>query len=69
MAEKKKSKSIRACRKCRTIVTGKEEVCPVCGSRDFSEEWSGLVIILREDSEVTEMLGEKRPGRYAVNIK
>ncbi|MEM0173222.1 MAG: transcription elongation factor subunit Spt4 [Sulfolobaceae archaeon] len=69
MAEKKRSKSIRACKRCRTIITGKEEVCPVCGSTELSDEWSGVVIILREDSEITEIFGEKRPGKYAVNVK
>jgi DNA-directed RNA polymerase subunit E" len=69
MSTKKRLKSLRACKKCRAILTPKDEVCPICGSLEFTEEWNGMVIIIREDSEVAEIFGEKRPWRYAVNLK
>lgn len=57
----------RACRKCRALTT--EKACPVCGSTDLSENWSGLIIIIDPDnSEVAKVVGATVRGRYALNV-
>ena len=57
----------KACRNCKFIT--KDNVCPVCGSKDLSPNWSGEIIILDvEKSEVAKLLGIKVPGRYAINV-
>jgi DNA-directed RNA polymerase subunit E" len=56
-----------ACTKCRYLTT--ETTCPVCGSRDLSPNWSGLLYVLDpEKSELAKMIGAKVPGRYAVKV-
>ncbi len=56
-----------ACRKCRTLTN--EKVCPNCGSSDFSNEWSGLVIVINpERSQVAKTLTISKPGRYALKV-
>jgi DNA-directed RNA polymerase subunit E" len=59
--------SEKACRNCRFIT--KENVCPVCGSKDLSINWSGEIIILDvEKSEIAKLLNIKVPGRYAISV-
>ena len=56
-----------ACRKCRALTTGK--TCPICGSSDLTENWSGLVLIVDpENSEIAKIIGIKEKGRYALNV-
>ncbi len=58
-----------ACRKCKFVVSGDEKKCPVCGSTDLSDEWSGLVIIMDTKSSLAEVIGAKREGRYAIRVR
>jgi len=59
---------MRACRNCHYI--SKEEVCPLCGSEQTTEFYSGEIIILDVDkSEVAKLLNIKTPGAYAINVK
>uniref|UniRef100_A0A7C2ZCJ0 Transcription elongation factor Spt4 n=1 Tax=Ignisphaera aggregans TaxID=334771 RepID=A0A7C2ZCJ0_9CREN len=63
------TKSLKACMKCKALVKPEEEKCPVCGSTEFTYEWSGIVIIIDpERSDVAKMLNIKTPGRYALKI-
>ena len=56
-----------ACRKCKTLTT--EKACPVDGSTELSNEWSGLIIIIDpEKSQVAKTLGISRKGRYALKV-
>lgn len=56
-----------ACRKCKTLTTGK--VCPVCNSTDLTPKWSGLIIVLDpERSQIAKILNLKVSGRYAVEV-
>jgi len=58
----------KACRHCYYITS--EERCPVCGSRDLSDEWFDLVIILDpENSKIAQRLGVKVPGKYAIRVR
>ncbi|MEM1645398.1 MAG: transcription elongation factor subunit Spt4 [Ignisphaera sp.] len=65
----KGTKSFKACIKCKALVKPEEEKCPICGSVEFTFEWSGMVLVLDpEKSEVAKMLNIKIPGRYALKI-
>jgi DNA-directed RNA polymerase subunit E" len=56
-----------ACRKCRRLTT--ESKCPSDGSKDLSNDWSGLIVILdAARSEVARALGITTPGRYAFSV-
>jgi DNA-directed RNA polymerase subunit E" len=46
------------------------EVCPVCGSREFTEEWDGIVGILNpEKSEVARILSIKQKGLFSIKVR
>ncbi|MEM0043338.1 MAG: transcription elongation factor subunit Spt4 [Sulfolobales archaeon] len=63
------SRGLKACRSCKALVELSVDKCPVCGSTDFTEEWSGIIIIFDpERSRVASMLGIKKPGRYAIKL-
>ncbi len=60
----------KACRRCKALVPREAEQCPICGSKDFTMEWEGIVIILDvEKSQVARMLGITKPGRYAIKLR
>ncbi len=64
-----KGKIFKACRKCKALVDRNTSECPICGSREFSEEWEGVVIVLDpEKSEIAKLLGVEKPGRYAIKV-
>lgn len=57
----------KACRKCKRLTA--ESRCPVDGSSDLSDDWSGLIVILdAQHSDVAQTLGVKSPGRYAFSV-
>ena len=57
-----------ACKNCKRITTKKE--CPICGSKELSEKWKGLIIIFdSERSEIAKKAGIKFKGRYAIEVK
>ena len=59
---------MKACRQCRYIVMN-EKVCPICGSTDLTEQFSGMVIIVDvEKSEIAKEMGITVPGKYALRI-
>jgi len=70
LSKREKSKPFKACRSCRSLVSKDAEVCPVCGSKDFSDEWSGVAIVIDpEKSEVAKLLELNRRGRFAVRVE
>ncbi|MDT7901108.1 MAG: transcription elongation factor subunit Spt4 [Acidianus sp.] len=64
-----KSSIFKACRNCKALVLPNQGVCPICGGTSFTEDWEGMVIILNENSELVNLIGAKKPWRYAINIK
>ncbi|MEM1643599.1 MAG: transcription elongation factor subunit Spt4 [Desulfurococcaceae archaeon] len=65
-----KMKPFKACRNCKSLVNREAEVCPVCKSTNFSEDWEGaLFVVSPEKSEVAKALGINRPGRYALRVR
>lgn len=64
-----KGKPFKACRKCKTLLEKDVEICPNCGSHEFSEEWEGMVIVFDpENSELARLLAIMKPGRYAIKV-
>ena len=58
----------KVCKKCKLFVTGSE--CPLCHSKDFTENWKGKIIILdAERSEIAKKLNIKSKGEYAIKIR
>ena len=58
-----------ACRKCKYILVEGEKKCPVCGGTEFSDEWSGIVIIMDPTAKLAEIIGAKKAGRYAIKVR
>ncbi len=64
-----RGKPFKACRKCHALVDKHAEVCPICGSRDLTDDWEGMVIIIDpEKSVIAKELGIDKPGRYAIKV-
>jgi len=62
-------KPFKACMKCKFLVPHEVNKCPNCGSETFTEDWSGMVVIVDVDkSEIAKMLNIKVPGRYAIKL-
>jgi DNA-directed RNA polymerase subunit E" len=58
----------KACKKCRRIV--EKDVCPTCKTSDFTEDWSGYVVIIDpSNSEIAKKLNITEPGRYALRVR
>lgn len=58
----------KVCRHCLRLLEGPG--CPICGTSDLSEEWSGLVIILdTERSEIAKKLGVDIPDKFALKVR
>ena len=68
MSSKRKGVFI-ACKKCKALLEPRTSVCPICGGNEFTEEWSGMVIIIDpENSQIAKILGVNKPGRYAIKL-
>ncbi|MCL4411033.1 MAG: DNA-directed RNA polymerase, subunit E'' [Candidatus Marsarchaeota archaeon] len=58
-----------ACKKCKIIISHGSK-CPLCGSTELTNKWSGYIIVFNpEKSEVAKKLGIKISSTYALNIK
>ncbi|MFW9928726.1 MAG: transcription elongation factor subunit Spt4 [Candidatus Thorarchaeota archaeon] len=62
---------MRACRVCGTVVTSKDEVCPICRKNDhMSANFSGLIVIFdHEKSEIAKKMNIKQDGLYAIRVR
>lgn len=59
---------MRACRTCKNI--SEETICPVCKGTEFSDDYSGLLVVLKADNSLlAEKLDTKEPGVYALKIR
>ncbi len=65
-----RKKPLKACRKCRALAEREAESCPICGSKDFTDDWEGMIVIINpEQSEIAKLLNITKPGRYAIKIR
>jgi DNA-directed RNA polymerase subunit E" len=59
---------MRACRNCKNI--SDDTICPVCKGTEFSDDYSGLLIVLDpENSILAEKLDTTTEGKYALKIR
>ncbi len=59
----------KACRSCRYVLEDNSNVCPVCGSNQFTTFWRGYTIILNpEKSEIGQKMGITKAGKYALRL-
>ncbi|MDT7891213.1 MAG: transcription elongation factor subunit Spt4 [Thermoproteota archaeon] len=67
---RKASYGYKACISCKMLVDKKEKICPNCGSKDFSDEWSGMIIIFNvKESQLASILNIKKEGMYAIKVR
>jgi len=60
--------SEKACTSCHYIT--KDNVCSRCKSTNFSEDFSGLVIMFdQEASAIAKAMNIKEKGRYALKVR
>lgn len=70
MSSKSKSVPFKACRSCRALVEREVQMCPVCGSKEFADEWEGVIIIINpSESEIAKSTDLKERGRFVVKIE
>lgn len=70
MSSKSKTKPFKACRSCRALVDKDTQMCPNCGSKEFTEEWSGIIVVFKpEESELAKVIDIKSKGRFVVKIE
>jgi len=61
---------MKACKNCGMIITSKTEICPNCKTSRLSDEWHGLVVIIKpKKSVIAEKLMIKTPGKYALKVR
>ncbi|MCJ7731265.1 DNA-directed RNA polymerase subunit E'' [Candidatus Bathyarchaeota archaeon] len=59
---------MKACRSCKNL--SNDQICPVCKSTEFSDDFSGLLIVLDpEHSILAEKLDTTEQGAYALKIR
>ena len=59
---------MRACRSCRVVTEA--NVCPVCRGTEFSDDFSGILVVLDpENSVLAKKLEIEVPGTYALKIR
>lgn len=64
-----KKPKLKACKKCGALVQGDTNVCPVCGSTDFTTNWEGMVIIINpSSSSLARELSITSPGIFAIRV-
>ena len=58
----------KVCRVCHRVVSGQS--CAICGSTNFSTDWSGYVIIIDpKHSQIARTMGLKLAGKYALKVR
>ncbi len=59
---------LKACLNCKMISDSPK--CPNCGGEEFTQEWSGEVMVFNpEASSIAKLIGARVQGRYAVRLR
>ncbi|MCD6323766.1 MAG: DNA-directed RNA polymerase, subunit E'' [Desulfurococcales archaeon] len=68
-ARRSRKAPFKACTKCKALVPHEVTKCPICGNESFTENWSGVIIVLDpENSKIAKSLGIKKKGKYAIRL-
>lgn len=58
----------RICKKCKIFTDA--QICPNCGSNQFTESWKGKVFIFKpEESEIAKQMKITKKGSYAIKTR
>lgn len=60
------ARRLQACRNCRRFTT--EKTCSECKSTNLSTSWKGIVVIIKPESEIAQLLNIRDPGSYALYV-
>ena len=52
---------MRACRHCKNI--NEDTVCPVCKNTEFSDDYSGLLVVVDPENSILARSEERRVGK------
>ncbi|MEM0355766.1 MAG: transcription elongation factor subunit Spt4 [Desulfurococcaceae archaeon] len=64
-----RKKLFKACRNCYFLTSREAVECPNCGSKDLTEEWDGVIIVIKpEESRLARNIGISKQGRYALKV-
>lgn len=57
----------KACKECDALVDKEAKVCPLCGSTQFTDTWSGILIVIDpQGSFAARVAGRAKPALYAI---
>lgn len=61
----------QACTTCRRLIRDDEQnACPNCGATGFSDDYSGLVVIINpEESDVAERMDIESAGPFTLKVR
>lgn len=59
---------MKACKSCKLIVPEHVQKCPNCGEEDFTRKFRGVFVLIDESSALSERLGFKKKGTYALEV-
>ncbi len=67
---RKATYGLKACTNCKALIDKKEKICPNCGGKNFSDDWSGMVIVLNvKESQIASLLKITKEGMYAIKVR
>ncbi len=70
-ARKGRKLPFKACTNCRFLVDYETVKCPNCGNTSFTDEWTGMIILVNPSkSEVASLLKikSKEGGKFAIRL-
>jgi RNA polymerase subunit RPABC4/transcription elongation factor Spt4 len=47
----------------------KGDNCPLCGGKEFTTSWAGLVEIIDIESDIAKAMEIEVPGKYALRVR
>ncbi|PUA33475.1 MAG: DNA-binding protein [Zestosphaera tikiterensis] len=70
-ARRERKPPFKACTNCRFLVSHETVKCPNCGSTSFTDEWSGMIILVNPNHSEVALLLEiksKEGGKFAIRL-
>ncbi|MEN3000092.1 MAG: transcription elongation factor subunit Spt4 [Acidilobaceae archaeon] len=60
---------LKACKECATLAFRDAERCENCGSTSFTDDWEGMVVVIRpEGSSVAQQIGLRKSIMRAIKV-
>lgn len=58
----------KVCRNCKAILDPNVKKCPYCGSEDFTEVYSGFIIVIKSDKSEIAKRKNLKEGFWAIKV-